>query len=63
MSVSRSPSRRRLGGRLTLIEPVDYSELRGIAFYDMFLDRRRWPQLMRRGYEATLEALRPFRRA
>ena len=56
-------SRRRLGDRLTLIEPVDQSEVRGAAFYDLFLDRRRWPDLMRRGYEATVEALRPFRRA
>jgi NTE family protein len=55
-------SRRRLGGKLTLIEPIDYSELRGVAFYDMFLDRRRWPELMRRGYDAAVEALRPFRR-
>jgi NTE family protein len=55
-------ARRRLGGKLTLIEPVDQSEVRGVAFYDLFLDRRRWPDLMRRGYEATVEALRPFRR-
>jgi hypothetical protein len=55
-------ARRRLGGKLTLIEPVDQSEVRGVAVYDLFLDRRRWPDLMRRGYEATVEALRPFRR-
>jgi NTE family protein len=55
-------SRRRLGDRLALIEPVDYSELRGIAFYDLFLDRRRWPRLMRQGYDAAVDALRPFRR-
>lgn len=56
-------ARRRLGDKLTLIEPVEQSEVRGVAFYDLFLDRRRWPELMRRGYEATVEALRPFRRA
>jgi NTE family protein len=56
-------SRRRLGDRLTLIEPVPLDEVRGAAFYELFLDRRRWPELMRRGYEATREALRPFRRA
>jgi hypothetical protein len=55
-------SRRRLGERLALIEPVDYSELRGIAFYDLVLDRRRWPRLMRQGYDAAVDALRPFRR-
>ena len=38
-------------------------EVRGTAFYELFLDRSRWPRLMRRGYEATVEALRPFRRA
>lgn len=55
-------SRRRLGDKLILIEPVAYDEERGAAFYDLFLDRRRWPELMRRGYDATVEALRPFRR-
>jgi NTE family protein len=52
---------RRLGDRVTLIEPVAPRETRGAAFYDLFLDRRRWPELMRRGHEATLEALAPFR--
>jgi NTE family protein len=55
-------SRRRLGESLTLIEPIPHEELHGFAFYDLFLDRRRWPDLMRRGYEATVEALAPFRR-
>ncbi len=53
-------TRRRLGRKLTLIEPVEPSEARGVAFYDLFLDRRRWPELMLRGYEATREALAPF---
>lgn len=52
---------RRLGDRVTLIEPVAPRETRGAAFYDLFLDRRRWPELMRRGHEATVEALAPFR--
>jgi NTE family protein len=55
-------SRRRLGESLTLIEPIPHQELHGFAFYDLFLDRRRWPDLMRRGYESTIEALAPFRR-
>jgi predicted acylesterase/phospholipase RssA len=55
-------SRRRLGESLTLIEPIPHDDLHGFAFYDLFLDRRRWPDLMRRGYEATTEALAPFRR-
>jgi hypothetical protein len=52
---------RRLGDRVTLIEPLDPGETRGAAFYDLFLDRRRWPELMRRGHDAALEALEPFR--
>jgi len=52
---------RRLGDRVTLIEPLDPGETRGAACYDLFLDRRRSPELMRRGHEATLGALAPFR--
>ncbi|HKP91495.1 MAG TPA: patatin-like phospholipase family protein [Thermoleophilaceae bacterium] len=52
---------RRLGEAVTLIEPVEPGETRGAAFYDLFLDRRRWPELMRRGHEAALDALEPFR--
>ena len=56
-------SKRRLGDRLTLVEPAREDDVQGWAFYDVFLDRRRWPELIRRGYEATVEALEPFRRA
>ena len=56
-------AKRRLGDRLTLIEPVDLDEVSGLNFYDLFLDRRRWPDLMRRGYEATTAALDEFRGA
>jgi NTE family protein len=56
-------AKRRLGQRLTLIEPVDLDEVSGLNFYDLFLDRSRWPDIMRRGYEATMEALEPFRTA
>ena len=55
-------SRRRLGESLTLIEPIPHDDLHGFAFYDLFLDRGRWPDLMRRGYESTVAALEPFRR-
>jgi hypothetical protein len=54
-------AKRRLGDRLTLIEPVDLDEVTGLNFYDLFLDRRRWPDIMRRGYEATVAALEPMR--
>ena len=56
-------AKRRLGDRMTLIEPVDLDEVTGLNFYDLFLDRRRWPDIMRRGYEATKAALEPFRTA
>jgi NTE family protein len=54
-------SKDRLGDRLTLIEPVPLDEVTGLDFYELFLDRRRWPALMRAGYDATVEALAPFR--
>ncbi|MEA2481279.1 MAG: hypothetical protein QOJ07_3201 [Thermoleophilaceae bacterium] len=54
-------SKHALGDRLTLIEPVSPDEVAGLNFYDLFLDRRRWPDLMRRGYDAARQALAPFR--
>ena len=56
-------SQRALGDTLTVVDPVDYSLLRGVSFYDMFLDRRQWPAIMRKGYDEMTEALKPFRRA
>jgi NTE family protein len=53
-------SRERLGESLTPIEPIPPEELHGSAFYDLFLDRRGWPDLMRRGYSAAAAALAPF---
>jgi NTE family protein len=50
-----------LGDALTVVDPVDYSLLRGVSFYDLFIDRRRWPEIMRNGYDATTRALKPFR--
>jgi NTE family protein len=55
-------SQRRLGERLTLIEPIPVEDVRGFTFSDLFLDRRRWPELMRSGYSAASEALAPFRK-
>jgi NTE family protein len=54
-------SRCALGDSLIVVDPVDYSLLRGVSFYDLFIDRRRWPEIMRLGYEATRAALEPFR--
>ena len=53
-------SRRALGDRLTLIDPIDYRLLRGVSFYDLFIDRRRWPELIRHGYLETRRALGAF---
>jgi NTE family protein len=53
-------SRSRLGESLSLIQPIPPEELHGSPFYDLFLDRRRWPDLMRRGYSAAVQALAPF---
>jgi NTE family protein len=55
-------SRSALGESLSLIEPISPDEMRELAFYELFIDRRAWPALMRRGYEATVDALRPFRK-
>ena len=55
-------SRRLLGDKLTLIEPVPLDEVTGLGFYDLFLDRGRWPDLMRRGYDAAKAALGAFRK-
>ncbi|MGH2983920.1 MAG: patatin-like phospholipase family protein [Solirubrobacterales bacterium] len=54
-------ARDELAERLTLIEPVDEVETRGASFYDLFLDRRQWPRLIRQGYEEASRVLNRFR--
>lgn len=54
-------AKRRFGDALTIIDPVDYSELRGTSFYDLFIDRAHWPRMITQGYEAATRALEPFR--
>ena len=56
-------AKRRFGDALTIIDPVDYSELRGVSFYDLFIDRSHWPRMISQGYEETTRALEPFRSA
>jgi NTE family protein len=59
-------SRAALGDRLTVIDAADHRLLRGPAFYDLFIDRSRWPELIREGYEraaAVLDTFRARRRA
>ena len=55
-------TQRALGDRLTVIDAADHRLLRGPAFYDLFIDRSRWPELIRSGYERTTEALDALRR-
>ena len=53
--------RRALGDRLTVIDASDHQLLRGPAFYDLFIDRSRWPELIQGGYERATNALELFR--
>ncbi len=50
-----------LGSRLTIIDAADHRLLRGPAFYDLFMDRSRWPALIREGYARATRALEPLR--
>lgn len=50
-------ARRELGKHFTLIDPIDPSLLRGVSFYDLFIDRRQWPALIRQGHAAATHAL------
>jgi NTE family protein len=56
-------SARRLGKKLALIDPVDYTEVHGWRFYDLFIDRRKWPRLILQGYRHATEVLDRYRRA
>ena len=55
-------SARRLGRKLILIDPVDYTEVHGWRFYDLFIDRRKWPRLILQGYEHATRVLDRYRR-
>jgi hypothetical protein len=52
-----------LGASLTVIDAADHRLLRGPAFYDLFIDRSRWPALIREGYERTTRTLEGLRHA
>ena len=54
---------RRLGRKLILIDPVDYTEVHGWRFYDLFIDRRKWPRLILQGYEHATDVLDRYRRS
>jgi predicted acylesterase/phospholipase RssA len=48
--------------RLTSIEPFDDLVSSGMDLYDLFIDRRKWPDRMLAGYRAGRDALSPFTR-
>src|SRR3954468_961351 len=48
--------------RLTPIDPFDDLTSSGMDLYDLFIDRRRWPDRMLAGYRAGRDALTPFTR-
>lgn len=50
-----------LGDSLTVIDAADYRNCRGVPFYEFFIDRSRWPALIRDGYRRTVAALDRFR--
>jgi NTE family protein len=54
-------TKRALGDAMTVIDASDHRLLRGPAFYDLFIDRSRWPELIRGGYERATRALDAFR--
>lgn len=53
--------RNELGDALTVIDASDHRLLRGPDFYDLFIDRSRWPELIRAGYERATHALDAIR--
>jgi NTE family protein len=53
-------TRSALGDAVTLIDAADYQLLRGPAFYDLFIDRSSWPELINCGYERAWRALSRF---
>ena len=53
-SAEASPRRR---AAAAVIDAADHAPLRGSAFYDLSIDRSRWPELIRTGYERATAAL------
>ncbi len=42
---------RRIADRCVMCHPLRYDEFKGVKLYEHFLDRRSWPDFMRRGHE------------
>ncbi|HNS03577.1 MAG TPA: patatin-like phospholipase family protein [Anaerolineae bacterium] len=43
--------------RCLLLHPVPYQEIKGVKFYEQFIDRSRWPEFIMRGYNHTRRTL------
>jgi NTE family protein len=56
-------TRRTWDGQFTMIDAADHRLLRGPSFYDLFLDRSRWPALIQHGYAQATTALDALRDA
>jgi predicted acylesterase/phospholipase RssA len=41
---------RMIQDRCLLLHPVPYQEIKGVKFYEQFIDRSRWPEFILRGY-------------
>jgi predicted acylesterase/phospholipase RssA len=54
-------AKRELGDALTIIDAADPRLCRGGWLMDLFIDRSRWPDLIRIGYERTSRALQSMR--
>ncbi len=55
-------AKRELGDLLTIIDTADPGLCRGGWLMDLFIDRSRWPELIRTGYERTTAGLERLRR-
>jgi NTE family protein len=55
-------AKRELGTTLTIIDAANPGLCRGSWLMDLFIDRSRWPELIRTGYERTTTALERMRR-
>ncbi len=49
------------GDHVTMIDAADHRLLRGPSFFDLFLDRSRWPELIQHGYEEAKRELDQLR--
>jgi hypothetical protein len=54
-------ARRELGDTLTIIDAAAPRLCRGGWLMDLFIDRSRWPELIRTGYERASAALQRLR--